>query len=83
MGQQQQQTTPPPAQRAAGGGTYTNPVWHGYFADPFVLRHEGVYYAYGTGTAPATARSPAAGSSRCSARRTSPTGNTPARRYRP
>ncbi len=29
--------------------TYTNPVWSGYFADPFVLRHEGVYYAYGTG----------------------------------
>jgi arabinan endo-1,5-alpha-L-arabinosidase len=52
MGQQQQQTTPPPAQRAAGGGTYTNPVWHGYFADPFVLRHEGVYYAYGTGHGP-------------------------------
>jgi arabinan endo-1,5-alpha-L-arabinosidase len=28
--------------------TYTNPVHHEYFADPFVLRHEGVYYAYGT-----------------------------------
>jgi GH43 family beta-xylosidase len=26
-----------------------NPVWPGYFADPFVLRHQGVYYAYGTG----------------------------------
>ena len=24
------------------------PVWPGYFADPFVLRHDGVYYAYGT-----------------------------------
>lgn len=29
--------------------TYTNPVYSEYFADPFVLRHEGVYYAYGTG----------------------------------
>lgn len=29
--------------------TYQNPVWPGYFADPFVLRHRGVYYAYGTG----------------------------------
>ena len=29
-------------------GTYTNPVYNGYFADPFVLRHGGVYYAYGT-----------------------------------
>jgi GH43 family beta-xylosidase len=28
---------------------YTNPVYPGYFADPFVLRHEGHYYAYGTG----------------------------------
>jgi GH43 family beta-xylosidase len=29
--------------------TYTNPVWPDYFADPFVLHHEGFYYAYGTG----------------------------------
>jgi beta-xylosidase len=29
-------------------GTYTNPVFQGYFADPFVLRDDGVYYAYGT-----------------------------------
>ena len=29
--------------------TYTNPVWPEYFADPFVLRHQGLYYAYGTG----------------------------------
>ena len=29
--------------------TYTNPVWPGYFADPFVLAAEGRYYAYGTG----------------------------------
>lgn len=26
-----------------------NPVYKGYFADPFVLAHEGQYYAYGTG----------------------------------
>ena len=30
--------------------TYTNPVYPGSFADPFVLRHEGWYYAYGTDT---------------------------------
>ena len=29
--------------------TYVNPVYPDVFADPFVLRHEGVYYAYGTG----------------------------------
>jgi GH43 family beta-xylosidase len=28
---------------------YKNPVYKQYLADPFVLRHEGVYYAYGTG----------------------------------
>ncbi len=27
---------------------YINPVYPSYFADPFVLRHEGMYYAYGT-----------------------------------
>ena len=31
--------------------TYTNPVWSGYFADPFVLKVKGVYWAYGTGPA--------------------------------
>jgi GH43 family beta-xylosidase len=31
--------------------TYTNPVYDQYFADPFVLRHEGMYYAFGTGPA--------------------------------
>jgi beta-xylosidase len=31
-----------------GGTSYTNPVYDDYFADPFVLRHDGVYYAYGT-----------------------------------
>jgi arabinan endo-1,5-alpha-L-arabinosidase len=29
--------------------TYTNPVWPGYFADPFVLRTTSGYWAYGTG----------------------------------
>lgn len=33
------------------GATYHNPVWHGYLADPFVLEHDGEYYAYGTGPA--------------------------------
>lgn len=28
--------------------TYTNPVYPHYFADPFVLAHDGQYYAYGT-----------------------------------
>lgn len=28
--------------------TYTNPIYPGYFGDPFVLRYEGEYYAYGT-----------------------------------
>ena len=27
---------------------YQNPVWPGYFADPFVLRSAGDYFAYGT-----------------------------------
>jgi beta-xylosidase len=29
--------------------TYTNPVYSGYFADPFVWQHKGEYYAVGTG----------------------------------
>jgi beta-xylosidase len=29
--------------------TYINPVWPGYFADPFVLRVGAEYWAYGTG----------------------------------
>ena len=33
--------------------TYTNPVWPGYFADPFVLKWQDEYYAYGTGEAAA------------------------------
>ena len=32
--------------------TYTNPVYPSTFADPFVLQHEGRYYAYGTGLVP-------------------------------
>ena len=28
---------------------YSNPVWPGYFADPFVLRWGDTYFAYGTG----------------------------------
>lgn len=28
--------------------TYRNPVWPGEFADPFVLKWQGEYYAYGT-----------------------------------
>ena len=28
---------------------YKNPVYGQYFADPFVLQHDGQYYAYGTG----------------------------------
>ncbi|MBW3621955.1 MAG: glycoside hydrolase family 43 protein [Armatimonadetes bacterium] len=31
--------------------TYQNPVWPGYLADPFVLKWQGDYYAYGTGPA--------------------------------
>jgi beta-xylosidase len=27
---------------------YTNPVWPGYFADPFILRWKDAYFAYGT-----------------------------------
>jgi GH43 family beta-xylosidase len=33
------------------GRTYTNPVHPGPFADPFILRHDGWYYAYGTNEA--------------------------------
>jgi beta-xylosidase len=36
-----------PAARRAGP-TYTNPVYAGSMPDPFVLRHRGVYYAFGT-----------------------------------
>jgi hypothetical protein len=36
------------AVEARGRKTYTNPVWSGSMPDPFVLRHRGVYYAFGT-----------------------------------
>ncbi|UOQ82084.1 glycoside hydrolase family 43 protein [Hymenobacter sp. 5414T-23] len=32
----------------ASARTYTNPVYAGQFPDPFVLRHQGRYYAFGT-----------------------------------
>ncbi len=35
---------------APAGTTYTNPVYDAYFADPFVLRTDDAYYAYGTGS---------------------------------
>lgn len=42
--------TPGPSVRSTI--TYQNPVWPHYFADPFVLRSDGSYYAYGTGAKP-------------------------------
>src|SRR3954452_12000425 len=37
--------------------TYQNPVWPGYFADPFALKAaDGAYYAYGTGPVGADGR---------------------------
>src|SRR5215208_713355 len=33
---------------SAAPKTYTNPVYAGSMPDPFVLRHRGVYYAFGT-----------------------------------
>lgn len=35
---------------------YQNPVWDGYFADPFALKHNGEYWAYGTGKTAADGR---------------------------
>jgi len=35
---------------------YQNPVWDGYMADPFVIAHNGEYFAYGTGPHPADGR---------------------------
>ena len=32
--------------------SYTNPVYASYFADPMVFRHDGIYYAVGTGPRP-------------------------------
>ncbi|MFC5460356.1 glycoside hydrolase family 43 protein [Massilia niabensis] len=36
--------------------TYQNPVYPDTMADPFVLKHEGMYYAYGTGPGGADGR---------------------------
>lgn len=36
--------------------TYTNPVFAGYMADPFVLTYEGGYFAFGTGPVAADGR---------------------------
>lgn len=41
--------------------TYTNPVWAGYCADPYVFRHDGVWYAIGTGDAAGDVASGTAG----------------------
>lgn len=46
------QSEPRMSGRSAEPITYRNPVWAGYFADPFVLRHDDTYYAYGTGPMP-------------------------------
>src|ERR671916_2299074 len=37
-----------PAVLRAAPKTYTNPVYEGSMPDPFVLKHRGVYYAFGT-----------------------------------
>jgi len=37
---------------------YKNPVWPGYFADPFVLRVGNEYFAYGTGSDEGNGRQP-------------------------
>jgi beta-xylosidase len=43
---------------------YTNPVYDGYLADPFVWEHEGHYYAVGTGLADSDEADAAAGAER-------------------
>lgn len=40
--------------------TYVNPVYSGYFADPFVFRHAGEYYAIGTGPGESEGKPPSA-----------------------
>ena len=40
---------PDPPSPSADGETFTNPVIDRNFADPFVLEHDGTYYAYATG----------------------------------
>ncbi|HZP82378.1 MAG TPA: glycoside hydrolase family 43 protein [Chthonomonadaceae bacterium] len=41
--------SPIPQKQVAATLTYTNPVYSGYFADPFVWKYGGEYYAIGTG----------------------------------
>ena len=43
------------------GASFANPVHPGYFADPFVFRHEGTYFAVGTGHEEAAGMPPPAG----------------------
>lgn len=38
-----------PSEPLTASRTFTNPAYSEYFADPFVFRHQGVYYALGTG----------------------------------
>ena len=45
--------TEPTAEVLPDKRTYSNPVYDGYFADPFVWEHHGTYYAIGTGAAEA------------------------------
>ncbi len=47
------QTEPTPEAVNETRRIYTNPVYPGYFADPFVWEYQGVYYAIGTGSAEA------------------------------
>src|SRR4051794_27353017 len=37
------------AANSTNNHSYSNPVYGSYMADPFVLQHDGHYYAYGTG----------------------------------
>src|SRR5678815_3495506 len=38
----------PPDHPATGPHSYTNPVYAGSMPDPSVIRHKGIYYAFGT-----------------------------------
>jgi hypothetical protein len=52
----------------------SNPIYPGYFADPFVWRHGGTYYAIGNGEREAEGLADGGGSFRCSAPTTSSPG---------
>lgn len=41
--------TQPSKSATSNAIAYRNPVWEHYFGDPFVFRHQGKYFAYGTG----------------------------------